>query len=457
LRANVAPSSADPRRSFIDWGRATLAPLSSIRLPACSAEWTALGAIIGNTPVVALSEGVHCAAEPLEFRNRLFEYLVRDKGFTAIAIESGIVESRVIHEFVRGKGDDLNHALSAGISWNFDRLPPNRALVQWLRDHNDAARGSRKVNFYGFDVAGSPGNPAAARGVDAAIMDALGYLSSVDPGAAAGFRAQLEPLFNRLRFSARHLSNGPGYECLSRPERDGLTATIADLVSLLEFNEGKYKRAASAGDYAWGHRAAIAARQVDAWLRHIPLGWQPFGFCDDIPDEAIEFLGVAREVRDRAQADNLAWILEQEGPAGKVLVFASLYHLSGAEVTATTAAGAKRGHAVAGTYLRQRLGGDLLSIGNLIGAGESGCAQCRVTLERANLESIDGCAAELGTPLFWLDLRSAPASVADWLMVERRLAHSPQLELALQRAFDVVFYTDVVSAACDPSGTAAIS
>jgi len=49
-----------------------------------------------------LSEGVHGAAEPLEFRNRVLQYLVEAKAFTAIAIESGIVESRTVHDYVRG-------------------------------------------------------------------------------------------------------------------------------------------------------------------------------------------------------------------------------------------------------------------------------------------------------------------------------------------------------------------
>ena len=58
--------------------------------------------MIGDKPLVALSEGIHFAAEPLEFRNRVLQYPVERKGFTAIAIESGVVEGRVVYDYVHG-------------------------------------------------------------------------------------------------------------------------------------------------------------------------------------------------------------------------------------------------------------------------------------------------------------------------------------------------------------------
>src|SRR5687767_7224396 len=94
-----------------------LAKKSRVRLattaPGSSWEDLApLGEMIRDATVVALSEGVHGGAEPLEFRNRVLQYLVREKGFTAIAIESGIVEGRMVHDYVRGGPGDLASALS---------------------------------------------------------------------------------------------------------------------------------------------------------------------------------------------------------------------------------------------------------------------------------------------------------------------------------------------------------
>jgi len=61
-----------------------------------------LGSLIGDASIVALSEAVHGVAEPLRFRNGLLEYLAWEKGFSAIAIESGVLEGRTIDDYVQG-------------------------------------------------------------------------------------------------------------------------------------------------------------------------------------------------------------------------------------------------------------------------------------------------------------------------------------------------------------------
>ena len=42
--------------------------------------------------------------------------------------------------------------MHAGLTWQFDSLPENRELIQWLRDYN--AHSARKVHFYGLDITG---------------------------------------------------------------------------------------------------------------------------------------------------------------------------------------------------------------------------------------------------------------------------------------------------------------
>lgn len=413
-----------------------------------------LGKMIGNATIVALGEGIHCGAEPLEFRNRVLQYLVREKGFTAIAIESGIVESRAVHDYVRGGSGDLSTVLSQGIGWTFDRLPQNRDLVRWLREHNAGAGPARKVNFYGFDVPGSAGNSKATRGVDTALAEALRYVASVDETSARAFHVRLDALMANLRFDPQRLAEAPGYDRLSQANRDALTAAIAELVILLERREAQYTAASTTTDYEWGYRAAIGARQVDNWLRQIPIHWRPSTAPLRLPSERARFLLVAEEMRERAQADNLDWILKREGTSGKILVFAHRYHLSTTPVIRSFENGAEESkHEVAGTYLRRRFGERLLTIGNLIGQGEVGCGEYRQLLERAPAESIDGLAAQVGEPLFLLDLRTAPASVANWLNQERSREHSQvaprqAFKLAVGRAFDVLFYLDTVTPAC---------
>jgi erythromycin esterase len=388
-----------------------------------------------------LSEGAHLAAEPLELRNRLFEFLVAEKGFTAIAIESGLVESRRVQTYVAGGAGELDEVLRDGIGWTFDRLPQNASLVRWMRSYNAQPEHRRKINFYGFDVAGSPGNAQARRGVDTALVEALEYLNRVDAESAAAFRARVGELLPYLRFNPLGSQDALRYEMLSGDERASLTSAVADLLALLDRNEAQYISASSCDDYAWARRAAICARQIDDWLRQMPLGWRP-------STEVPEFLSLANDVRDRGQAENLEWIVDREGPDGKVLVYASRYHLSTAPVKTALWGREQR---VAGTYLRDRFGDQLFTIGNLIGGGEVGCDGQLRKIESAAPESIEALAADLGTPSFVLDLRAAPTAIANWLNQEHAIARgAATLTLRIGKAFDALYCLESVTPASLP-------
>jgi erythromycin esterase len=410
--------------------------------------------MVADATLVGLSEGVHCAAEPLEFRNRVLEYLVERRGFTAIAIESGIVESRVIHDYVRGAEGDLSTILARGISWGMHRLPQNRALVQWLRQYNAEHPGSRPVNFYGFDVPGSLASTDAVRRHDTALSEALQYLMVVDAAAGALFGSRLKLLMQSMHFTLHAPSELGGYERLSQSERDALTAAVADLVAWFERHEASYAAISTERDYAWAYRAAIGARQIDNWLRQIPIGWKPSCARGALEDALSTFYPAAADVRERAQADNLDWVLAQER-GGRILVFASRYHLSSAPlIPSYGSARGQRAQAVAGTYLRRRFGSRWMTIGNLIGGGAVGCGDYHEQLPRAAAESLDGVAAQAGAPLFLLDLRTAPPPVVGWLNQERTLvAGSQTLTLPVGAAFDVLFYIDQVTPACSEHST----
>src|SRR6185437_3964893 len=73
---------------------ATGIPSESIAFSTDERGFGELSQWIGPAAIVAFGEGSHLAREPLEFRNALFRYLVEYKGFTSIAIESGLLESR---------------------------------------------------------------------------------------------------------------------------------------------------------------------------------------------------------------------------------------------------------------------------------------------------------------------------------------------------------------------------
>src|ERR1044072_6320256 len=74
---NNATADRD-RSAVLQWARSSLSPLSTVNPEAPWSDLDPLLRMIGDAPLVATSEVVHMGAEPLEFRNRLFPYLVEE-------------------------------------------------------------------------------------------------------------------------------------------------------------------------------------------------------------------------------------------------------------------------------------------------------------------------------------------------------------------------------------------
>ena len=200
------------------------------------------------------------------------------------------------------------------------------------------------------------------------------------------------------------------YTEMSEPERDHLTAVIADLVSLMEKKEAVYTRATSSTEYQWSYRNAVGARQVDALLRsQNPVG-RP-------PGEA--FLD-GWELRDHAMSDNLRWIAEQTGSA-KMLVFAHRVHVAGTTIRIRVPASEGRGEPF-GTYLRRQYGRNLVSIGGLMVEGAAACKDySSVHTVPMTTPTFETTLMKLGVSSFALDLRAAPPNIAAWPAGEQTL------------------------------------
>ncbi|MGH6932330.1 MAG: erythromycin esterase family protein [Dongiaceae bacterium] len=253
--------------AFADWARSNAHAIDHLTLGGSDADLEPLRRIIGDAHLVAFGEGLHGGAEPVEFRNRLFRFLVEHMGFTAIAIESGITPCFEVNRYVLGGPGELDEVMSRGFTF-FGDLPQNFELVRWMRQYNSDPANSRKLEFYGTDVSGGADN------MQSTLFVALDYLRERDAALAASLRDRIKDVAPKLRLN-RRIAAPDQYTELDAVQRDGLTATIADLVTALAIHENEYAAATSHLEFELAHRAAIAARQVDAYLRQVPIGWTP--------------------------------------------------------------------------------------------------------------------------------------------------------------------------------------
>src|SRR5438128_5455347 len=84
--------------AFMNWSRKNIMRINTLDPGAGFSDLRALKPVIGQARVVALGE-THGTHELLRLRNRLFQYLVYESEFTAIAAESGVTESMLAEDF----------------------------------------------------------------------------------------------------------------------------------------------------------------------------------------------------------------------------------------------------------------------------------------------------------------------------------------------------------------------
>src|SRR5437868_7006591 len=144
-----------------------------------SHDYDPLLKLIGAARFCLLGEATHGTHEFYRERAEITKRLIKEKAFTAIAVEADWPDAFRVNRYVRGLGDDGNadEALSG-----FKRFPTwmwrNTIVlefVEWLRDYNASLpTNGAKVGFYGLDL----------YSLYTSIEAVLGYLNKVDPAAA---------------------------------------------------------------------------------------------------------------------------------------------------------------------------------------------------------------------------------------------------------------------------------
>src|ERR1041385_8277613 len=136
-------------------------------------------ALVADGPLCLLGEATHGTHEFYRERAEITKRLIKEKGFTAVAVEADWPDAFRVNRYVRGLSEDKN-AGEALIG--FERFPTwmwrNTVVldfVEWLREHNASLPlTAPKVGFYGLDL----------YSLYTSIEAVLGYLSKVDPEAA---------------------------------------------------------------------------------------------------------------------------------------------------------------------------------------------------------------------------------------------------------------------------------
>ncbi|MGE3831925.1 MAG: erythromycin esterase family protein [Parvibaculaceae bacterium] len=395
-----------------DWIRGHAIQLTTVEAGNGFADLEPLGRVIGDARIVSLGEATHGTREFFQLKHRLLEYCVSELGFTVFGIEASYPECLRINDYVLdGRGDPAG-ALAGQRFWTWD-TEEVLALVEWLRGWN--LTHDRKVKFYGFDMQ-SPGGAAAA---------ALDYLRRVAPGMVVESERDLWPLLTDLttdRF--RFLPEATRERALSRARQ------------ILEaFDQEKEGWAARTGAHAW-QLARLNAVVLNQFR----------------PETN----------RDIAMAENVAALLDIEGPGAKAVLWAHNGHVAR---ESDYVEADKTPIPNMGTRLHELFGTRHLVVGFAFNEGSFQAVEFSKglidhTVGPAAEGSLDHGLASADIPIFLLDLATAPASgpVNDWLASRPKsrwigavYAEDRAADLMVsndpRRAYDILAFVDKTNAA----------
>jgi len=395
--------------AFTKWVRQAAVPLDTGGRSTRDRDLEVLKHAAKSARIVALGEAARRVEEFYQLRSRLLRFLVEQMGFTAFAMESGFAEGIKINDYLLGRtGEPANW--QDGFTFGFGDETETQALFRWMRQYNDDLRHRRKLHFYGIDVMVPYSSPQTALNI------AFAYLDRVDPAfISSRTRTDLESSVQKL------LGSGAGrsfmdrsfrkYAKLPRAEQDAYTASISDLLARFDANRTEYIRRSSRDAYEWAQHAAVAARQLDTTYRADVAGAKsPQELNTVMPDYIWE-------ARDAAMFENISWALQQEGPSGRILLWAHNLHLFKGSVPSDRHD--ERGPRL-GLLLDDHFGSEYFAIGTDFDEGKP---QWQPARKAGECGTVEYEFSRIGLPGFLLDLRLARQKRADtdWIVKPRRM------------------------------------
>lgn len=344
------------------------------------AEHDALLADIGDARLVLIGEASHGTHDFYRERARITRRLIKEKGFSAVAVEGDWPDSYQVNRFVTGQLSESTLPIDAlagfrrfpAWMWrNMDVL----AFVDWLHKHNVKSHSS--VGFFGLDL----------YSLYASAQEVLRYLDRNDP--AAGARARFRySCFDQYGEDSQAYGYAAGFGMSESCEQ----AVIDQLMELRSssFTQVDRDGAAAGTDVLSALENAQVVHDAERYYRTMFSGrvssWN---------------------LRDRHMAETIDRLLTHLGPESKLVVWAHNSHLGDARASAM----GTMGELNVGQLVRQRYGEQAFLLGFTTYSGEVTAASDwdqpaeRKIVRRALPTSIEALLHGTGLGDFMLPLR----------------------------------------------------
>lgn len=241
---------------------------------------------IGDARIVMLGEASHGTQEFYDWRRRISQRLIREKGFNFIAVEGDWPDAVSLDRYLKqGEGDNAYDVLSQYCRWP-TWMWANTAVVElaeWLRAFNLSARPGNPCSFYGLDIY------SLFESIDAILQ----HVREIDP------------------FLEKRVSDY--YSCFEPYNRN----EIAYARSTLIYPEGCVDEVVQALQEVMEARVSFETEQNARVIRNAERYYRAMMRADVN----------SWNIRDTHMMDTLDQLLEQHGPNSKAIVWAHNTHI----------------------------------------------------------------------------------------------------------------------------------
>ena len=101
--------------------------------------------------VIALGEATHGNKEFQELRLEILKHLIQSTKVRSFALEADWGEGMTINNYIHGGGGNASDIVK-DLAFSIYHTKEMADLIEWMREYNETAPESEKLNFYGFDM-----------------------------------------------------------------------------------------------------------------------------------------------------------------------------------------------------------------------------------------------------------------------------------------------------------------
>lgn len=142
--------SFEPGKENIAWLNAHISPLKSTVIIHSHTDLEPIGKLCNDAKVVGIGEPTHGTKEAFQFKLRLLEYLVTQKGFNNIALEEVIPTCDKMNVVLNSNAAAIKDSLLRLPFYKCWKTAEVDTMLRWVSGYNKAHK--RKVKFIGMDM-----------------------------------------------------------------------------------------------------------------------------------------------------------------------------------------------------------------------------------------------------------------------------------------------------------------